>query len=346
MIYSYFQTLNWQLMQSKIWKELIRACALSMDAVLPDIGTVRDLYLPWVSPDEYAGSRGIFKLPHETTADYRKRIISAYSFWEKIHSPAHLETLLDGDVNEYENDIWAEFSFRFNQAIAQEDIETFLYFLNEIKPARSRLKGVIVMSDTFLVSSEHHHTGGEDGALISHNSLADAGSMTHDALEQKIDNDIGLVKSIETYRRPRCMYAGHEESTGTHSIGMTFVNHFDDVQNPTPQTYKQYYEVEASAVFGGNYGGQSGNHSIGMELIIIEADGRHYVLVSWQKTTAQHYASLIGEKTIHWASDAIDKQIGTDEIVALRTTHTRGSVKNRRIKVTPVVYCREIASPI
>jgi len=186
MIYSYFQSLNWQLMQSKIWDELIRACALSMDAALPDIGTVRDLYLPWVSPEDYAGSRGIFKLPNETTADYRKRIVAAYAFWEKIHSPALVETLLDGDVTEYSDDIWAEFSFRFNQAIAQEEVETFLHFLNEIKPARSRLKGVVLVSD-FLVTKDHRHTGGDDGAQVSHSSLLDGGLYTHDEIDDKID---------------------------------------------------------------------------------------------------------------------------------------------------------------
>jgi len=182
MIFSYFQGLNWPLMQSQIWTGLIQACALSMDAVLPDIGTTRDLYLPWVSPDAHASSRGMVQLPYEATDAYYQRIRSAYTFWKKIHSPENIEI---GKINEYTGDKWAEFNLEINQQKTLEEIETLLRFLLDIKPARSRLKGVLYMSD-FLVTKEHTHTGDDDGAVLDHQQLHNCGSVTHDILETQL----------------------------------------------------------------------------------------------------------------------------------------------------------------
>jgi hypothetical protein len=59
--------------------------------------------------------------------------------------------------------------------------------LNEIKPARSRLKGVILVSE-FLVTKDHRHTGGEDGAVIDHGSLGNCGVYTHQQLESVVSD--------------------------------------------------------------------------------------------------------------------------------------------------------------
>ena len=184
---SYFQGLNWNLLTSPVWYELVRACCGSMDATFPDIKAVRDFYLPWLHPLDYAASRGLFKLPGETEENYKNRIIDAYAFWRLAHSPKHLELLLDGQVVEHDADIWAEFSFQFNSEITHEEIEAFAQFLHEIKPARSRLKGVINVSN-YLVGKEHQHTGGDDGALISHESLLDKGTLTHAMIEKEIED--------------------------------------------------------------------------------------------------------------------------------------------------------------
>jgi len=198
MIYDYLKSLDWNVMQSRIWSEIVRACAMISDDVFPDIRAVRDYYSPWEKPDDFAISRGIYPLPFETVTSYRNRIIDAYSFWQKIHNPEYIKILIDGEIQEYAGDIWAEYAFKFNNnELTTEEVVQFINFLNQVKPARSRLKGVYFMSDTFFVSKDHRHTGGDDGAVINHSSLLEKGEKTHAELDAQVT---GLEESIRYLR--------------------------------------------------------------------------------------------------------------------------------------------------
>jgi len=185
MLFDYFKSLNWNILSSDIWREFVRGASLSLDDVVPNIQTVRNSYLSWKNPNDFAGSRGIVRLPGESDDSFYNRIINAYFFWKNIHNPLEIEKLLGCKVNEYPEPNQAEFSLIFSNTISSEQLEEILQFIHIVKPARSRFKGVI-MSDTFLVSKDHTHTGGDDGQQINHQSLTDKGSMSHQQLENSI----------------------------------------------------------------------------------------------------------------------------------------------------------------
>jgi len=158
--------------------------------------------------------------------------------------------------------------------------------------------------------NNHQHTGSDGTLQVEHGNLLGVGALSHAEIESKLD-----------FLTPRCLFDEDEVGTGTHSV--SFYRNGPD----------QKYEIAASAVFGGNYSGQIASHEIGLSLFAMKP-GTQIELANWRKSTSQHYDSLIGEQTIHWAG-RLAPEI---DVIGFRTGHTWGVVKNRRIKLTPIVY--------
>ena len=185
MLYDYFLNLNWNVLSSDIWREFVRGASESLDQVITDIQLVRNAYISWKNPNDFANSRGIIKLPGETDVNFFNRVIHAYSFWKTIHNPVKIKELTGYVINEYPAPNHAEFSLVIPDTLSSEQLSEVLRFIHTIKPARSLFRGVI-MSDTFLVSKDHAHTGGDDGSQVDHLSLGSIGTLSHAQLESVI----------------------------------------------------------------------------------------------------------------------------------------------------------------
>ena len=158
--WSYFRdTLGWSLLHhAGPLAALVEGLARSLDVVREDIFWLRDQLHPATCEAAYVQlhgeSRGVRRHPLETDAQYRKRVVKAWT-WQRLGSksvgmPMVLEHYGYPDcsvrnMRDEDSERWAEFKLRVGvpeSGLDTEDYQLVEWTANETKPARSVLAGL------------------------------------------------------------------------------------------------------------------------------------------------------------------------------------------------------------
>jgi len=137
---------------------LVNGAAKSLDTARGDILAVREAMMPETAAPNYlaviARQRGIVKWPDEAFDAFRVRVTIARLYWRTGGNPFGLCDILnafgyrDIDVIEHTGKIWAEMTvaMKMDLAHAVPNTSYLVRLINDIKPARSRLRGLNLFS--------------------------------------------------------------------------------------------------------------------------------------------------------------------------------------------------------
>lgn len=143
---------------------LAQGLAATFDAVREDIFWLRDQLHPATCEDAYVQlhgeSRGVYRHPLETDAQYRKRVVKAWT-WQRLGSKdTGMPTVLEHygypdcearNLRDEDPERWAEFKLRVGvptSGMGTEDYQLIHWTANETKPARSVLAGLETVAET------------------------------------------------------------------------------------------------------------------------------------------------------------------------------------------------------
>lgn len=146
------------LQKSKVLSCIIEGLGHYFDKIHKDIIYTRNQFMIQLADksliSEYGSSRGITRSKYDNDDDYRKRVLYAYKWIELGGKVDGLITILAdyGFPNaEFKNlrddysDRWVEFQLKYpDKTVFEENQEKMVAIVNQYKPARSLLSGVIM----------------------------------------------------------------------------------------------------------------------------------------------------------------------------------------------------------
>lgn len=137
---------------------LVEGAATNLDTARADILALRGAMMPETAEPDYlsiiARQRGILRWPDESLDAFRVRVTIAWLYWKTGGNPLGLEEVLhafgyqDVDVIEHTDDIWAEttVAVKMEMAHAVPNTSYLVRLINDVKPARTRLRGLNLFS--------------------------------------------------------------------------------------------------------------------------------------------------------------------------------------------------------
>lgn len=145
---------------------LIEGAASALDAARQLILDLRDQFYPSRCEvallPQHAESRGIDRFVAEPEAVYQERVRNAWLWWRKAGRAAALEELLKSlygfesvtvvNLRATDPARWAEFDLQIVAADPLDDVN-LTRLVNEFKPARSKLVGIVRLGPQELVRS-------------------------------------------------------------------------------------------------------------------------------------------------------------------------------------------------
>ena len=148
-------------------RALVAGASKSLDFAEKDIVFLRDKIMPETADSEsikkIAGSRGIRRWPVENDEDFKIRVIMAYAFWKKGENPLGMKEIIKAfgyehpEILEHNNDQdkapdqYSTFSVSLGLNASVSETGFLLKLINEVKPARSKLRQIKARSLTEIL---------------------------------------------------------------------------------------------------------------------------------------------------------------------------------------------------